>query len=99
MSMRGITIKTICGWCETEITAQQPSVLVPVGQVADTTEMQEWHEICDLRSKIGSPAHLLGKCDPRCGGDGTMETDGPQTPEEKYEEARESARLWYMGYS
>lgn len=70
-----------CFWCGHPFDADSHGLFMPVYGVAGP-ELQAIHKECNLRSVVGSMAHLEGRCS-CCGGTDT----GPETPLERYQEA------------
>ncbi len=80
-----------CLHCKEEIQKGERGVLMP-GHLEEPDEppMQvAYHRECILRSIFGSPAHLLGTC--RCRGGGEPENGAPSISIR--DEARESERI------
>lgn len=74
-----------CAWCSVPIEDGDQGVVIPAIRAAGEVTLDPWHKECFLRSTVGSPAHLAG----RCSCQGGQEGPGPQTPAERLAEARE----------
>ncbi len=82
-----------CAWCEVPIADGDRGVITPCLMADELPKSLPWHRECYFRLTVGSPAHLRGRCDMHCGGDGTEAGPGPRTPAEKRAEALESWRI------
>lgn len=80
-----------CAWCSVPVADGDQGFLVGCAGLDEQGKIKAtvkpFHRECQLRSVIGSPAHLDGKCSCH-GGDGDNQ---PQTPEQR---RAESLEVW-----
>lgn len=91
--MLDMTPPTSCVWCGMALVGGEKFVPLPTFGL-DGWHVTGWHPECEVRSRVGSPAHLRGRCTTKCCGDGSEDGPGPQTPLERRAEALESWLIW-----